>query len=114
MTNRWENLAREDAEFYIWTDVAKGDDFFASGERDAKHILDFAGTNLGEARTALEIGCGVGRITLPMARRFERVVAVDIAPTMLDRLRANGVGRGIRNLTPLLAGEPWHRVASID
>lgn len=36
----------------------------------------------------LELGCGSGRITIPLARAGYRVVAVDRAPAMLDQLRA--------------------------
>ncbi|RJO63782.1 MAG: class I SAM-dependent methyltransferase [Myxococcales bacterium] len=35
----------------------------------------------------LELGCGTGRLTLPMAREGTRIVAVDINPNLLDRLR---------------------------
>jgi ubiquinone/menaquinone biosynthesis C-methylase UbiE len=105
--NRWEELAREDAEFYIWTDLAPGDDFFRSGERDVARILEFAKPHLQAQGSALEIGCGVGRLTLPMSRQFGSVTAVDIAPTMLEKLRANCRQRQIVNVQGMLAGESW-------
>ena len=108
MSNRWESLAREDAEFYIWTDVAKGDDFFASGERDVERILTYAEPHLRARNAALEIGCGVGRLTIPMSRQFERIIAVDIAPTMLEKLAANCEARDISHVTPMLASDAWH------
>jgi ubiquinone/menaquinone biosynthesis C-methylase UbiE len=36
----------------------------------------------------LEVGCGPGRMTGSLARRFDRVVAVDVSPAMLERARA--------------------------
>lgn len=114
MTNRWETLAREDAEFYIWTDLAKGDDFFASGERDVERILSFARPFICASNAALEIGCGVGRLTIPMSRSFDRIIAVDIAPTMLTKLSANCQARNIEHVTPMLAGDAWHDVVQID
>jgi SAM-dependent methyltransferase len=104
---RWEELAREDAEFYIWTDVARGDDFFRSGERDANRILEFARPHVVNRQSAVEIGCGVGRMTIPMSRAFTSVTGVDIAPTMLEKLRANCSERQITNVRGMLVDEPW-------
>jgi 2-polyprenyl-3-methyl-5-hydroxy-6-metoxy-1,4-benzoquinol methylase len=39
-------------------------------------------------RRVLDFGCGVGRVTLPLARRVDAVVAIDIADSMLS-LRAS-------------------------
>lgn len=36
----------------------------------------------------LELGCGTGRVTLPLARACRRVVGVDLSGPMLDRARA--------------------------
>jgi ubiquinone/menaquinone biosynthesis C-methylase UbiE len=41
----------------------------------------------------LEIGVGTGRIALPLARLGVSLAGVDLAPAMLDRLRANSGGR---------------------
>jgi SAM-dependent methyltransferase len=46
-------------------------------------------------RKALDFGCGVGRVTGPLADRFEEVVGVDISPAMLDLARRYNV-RGHR------------------
>jgi ubiquinone/menaquinone biosynthesis C-methylase UbiE len=37
--------------------------------------------------TALEIGCGVGRLLMPMAQHFKEVIGLDIAPNMLALAR---------------------------
>ncbi|MEP6494708.1 MAG: class I SAM-dependent methyltransferase [bacterium] len=114
MAERWEALAQADAEFYICTELSKGEDFFASGERDAERILAVAGHHVPEWKTALEIGCGVGRLTLPIARRFERVTAVDIAPTMLRKLDENCRNRDVKTVTPMLAAEKWELGGPVD
>jgi len=36
-----------------------------------------------EGRTALDYGCGVGRIAVPLAERCERVYGVDLSPSIL-------------------------------
>jgi cyclopropane fatty-acyl-phospholipid synthase-like methyltransferase len=63
---------------------------------------------------ALEIGCGIGRLTLPVARRFDRVIAVDVAPTMLRRLSESCAARGVTNVEPALAGDAWHHRGVVD
>ena len=35
----------------------------------------------------LELGCGTGRLTLPLARAGHRIVGIDTAPHMLARCR---------------------------
>jgi SAM-dependent methyltransferase len=63
---------------------------------------------------AIEIGCGVGRLLIPMSSRFERVVGVDVAPTMLARLRENCTRFGAANVQPALVDEPWDRPSQAD
>jgi SAM-dependent methyltransferase len=108
---RWEALAREDAEFYIWTDPLPGDDFFSSGARDAERIAAFSARHVARWDRAIEMGCGVGRITIPMAARFGSITAVDIAPTMLARLAAHCEARGITTVRGALARHDWEREA---
>ncbi len=82
---RWERFAREDPLHYIDPTVSDGmsiEQFVASGEPLVAAALDWAAPPSGHAR-ALEIGCGVGRFTVALAHRFERVDAVDVSPTML-------------------------------
>jgi SAM-dependent methyltransferase len=38
--------------------------------------------------TCVEVGCGPGRMTAALAERFDRVVAVDVSPAMVERARA--------------------------
>src|SRR6476469_4224292 len=83
----WEQLARDNAEFYILVaDVdfgtAEGQQhFFRTGAEDAEAIWTQARRWMdGEPQTAVEIGCGIGRLTLPMARRLAEVRAVDVSP----------------------------------
>ena len=41
--------------------------------------------------TCVEVGCGPGRMTAALAERFDRVVAVDVSPAMVERARASVV-----------------------
>jgi len=60
--------------------------FFASGEADVAQIfdlIDFA------PKSALDFGCGVGRLTRALAKRVDRVAGVDAAESMLRIAREN-------------------------
>lgn len=81
----WDRAARElPREMTATQDADDWDVYWASGTRDLNLLLATArrtgplGTEL-----ALELGCGLGRITGPLADQFERVVGVDIAPEMV-------------------------------
>ena len=53
---------------------------------------------MGANDDVVEIGCGVGRLTRPLARRARSVVALDVSPTMIERAR---------RLNPELANVEW-------
>lgn len=44
----------------------------------------------------LELACGTGRVTLPLARAGLDVVGVDLAPSMLDVARQGAIAAGLR------------------
>jgi SAM-dependent methyltransferase len=111
---RWEAFAREDAEYYVLTDLGREGGaqarraFFESGERAAERILADCAAYLAGRELAIEIGCGVGRIALPLSRRFGRLIAVDISPTMLRKLEENAArDPGAGQVEPMLADDAW-------
>ncbi len=65
------------------------DAFFATGRDDAlRFIADLTRIVPGAGRErALDFGCGVGRITRPLADHFETVDGVDLARSMIARAR---------------------------
>jgi ubiquinone/menaquinone biosynthesis C-methylase UbiE len=63
-------------------------------------------------RSALDFGCGVGRITLALARRYQDVVGVDIAPGMLREAQREASARGIANVR-FVEPLPDHRCDAI-
>ncbi len=106
----WEDLARREPYFPVLrTDgrcategtAQPSDEFFATGEADVSALL--AALNSLVQReiplgSVLDFGCGAGRLTLPLARRANRVVACDVAPTMLDHARANAERAGLTGI----------------
>ena len=90
MRKAWDERARDNARHWVatgrtdWTDDA----FFASGEQQiAEDILTDMG-NICQGKDpaemrVLEIGCGAGRLTRALAKRFGEVHAVDISSEMI-------------------------------
>jgi arabinofuranan 3-O-arabinosyltransferase len=91
----WETLAEGDPLWAIcvapeakhggW-DVAR---FYATGAAEVDAVLSRA-SELGmrvRGERALDFGCGAGRLTRPLAARFDLVDGVDIAPGMLELAR---------------------------
>jgi SAM-dependent methyltransferase len=83
-------------------------DFFATGREAVAHVLDSvrrADVEMGHA-TALDFGCGVGRLSRALAEHFENVVGVDISSAMLAEARRLNAGRAIEfvlNIRPDLS-----------
>jgi ubiquinone/menaquinone biosynthesis C-methylase UbiE len=63
------------------------EEFFALGEREFRHFLTHWGYQPKGVERALDIGCGMGRLTRAMSHIFGEVHGVDIAPTMVDLAR---------------------------
>jgi SAM-dependent methyltransferase len=115
--NQWEAFAREDADWYVQTDTlwtGQQGSLFEHGQDLAQGILGAVAPHLPGRGLVVEIGSGVGRIAVHMAREFDRVIGVDIAPTMLERLRTNCAGEGRDNVVGLLPDEAWDAPASAD
>jgi ubiquinone/menaquinone biosynthesis C-methylase UbiE len=76
---------------------------FSAGLFDATEtLIDMAGVHPG--MRVLDLACGAGNQTLQVARRVGadgRVVAVDIAPTMLEHVRRNATAAGFHNIETL-------------
>ena len=84
--------------------------FNASGEDSVARMnaaLARAGVDPGPNATCLELGCGVGRVTAWLARRFARVIGTDISASHLALARAHLDAEGATNVE-------LHRLASVD
>ncbi len=90
MREDWDRRARENAFHYVasgqddWTE----EEFAASGEQAVRELILADAARLcpdgdWKAKTLLEIGCGAGRMTRPLADVVGEVHAVDVSPEML-------------------------------
>lgn len=67
-------------------------EFFESGEKDIQEITHVVQKYLDpnfQPERALDFGCGVGRLLIPLARRFKHVVGVDVSKAMLEEAKLN-------------------------
>lgn len=55
-----------------------------SGRDDLARAIAITGMACGKDRTAVEVGCGLGRMSVALADQFGRVVGVDIAPRLIE------------------------------
>jgi SAM-dependent methyltransferase len=87
----WEEYARQDPMWAILTAPGKErrrwdrGEFFATGEREIAEVMKRIEALGGDfpRRTALDFGCGLGRLTQALASFFEKAHGVDIAPSMI-------------------------------
>lgn len=86
MRSYWNERAKENAPWYVDTSLAFDqpdmEKFFAEGRRIVAYAFDDAAFSVPSNRFALEIGCGLGRVCLALADRFDHVLGIDIAPDM--------------------------------
>lgn len=90
LRRRWDDRAGANARFHIradrteWTDDA----FLDSGEADVAKFVDPALDLVPGRGAALDVGCGLGRLSRALSSRFDRVHAVDISPVMISGARS--------------------------
>lgn len=78
----WSVLSSE--EFTPGRIAATMSEFYRSGAVDVAELvatLVRVGVDLSAIRTVFEFGCGVGRVTAHLAKRFPEIVACDVSPS---------------------------------
>jgi 2-polyprenyl-3-methyl-5-hydroxy-6-metoxy-1,4-benzoquinol methylase len=89
----WESLAESDALWAILTDDCKAGgkwdvaEFMATGKAEIATVMDYLARVDCVPRfegCALDFGCGVGRLTQPLARNFASCVGLDISHQMIQ------------------------------
>jgi SAM-dependent methyltransferase len=74
-----------------WDALAADPDAFVGDPARGREELESLFGRLGadpRGGTCVEVGCGHGRMTAGLADRFDRVLAVDVSPAMLELARA--------------------------
>lgn len=92
MRQDWNERARKDAFFYIasWRKDWNLPAFLKSGEDDYDRLVAPLFRRRGfltQGKTAIELGCGAGRMTHVFAKHFGHVIAFDVSEEMLKRAK---------------------------
>jgi SAM-dependent methyltransferase len=97
LKNDWQNLAEQDALGAILTDASKAGgkwdlaEFMATGDAEVEVVMNHL-ARIGRMPNlegeALDFGCGVGRLTQALARRFSHCVGLDISSQMIEKALA--------------------------
>lgn len=92
MKNDWEKRAKTDPLYVIATGPSESEEsFWNSGISDCEKIIgknskiffDITSNQIPKQMKVLEIGCGIGRILIPMSEVFGEAIGIDIAPEMV-------------------------------
>jgi SAM-dependent methyltransferase len=95
LQKNWDQFGQCDPMWAILTVPGKENhgwdapEFFETGEKEIASTLEHA-RRLGRPSTwqvALDFGCGIGRLTQALARRFSQCHGIDIAPSMIEAAR---------------------------
>jgi SAM-dependent methyltransferase len=102
MDRFWDERAAEDAFYFVDNRLTFGspdtDQFWHQGAADLDTLLDLVGAVIAPSDEAVEIGCGVGRLTRVIAERASSVRALDVSGEMLRRAQ---------ELNPALENVMW-------
>lgn len=106
--NDWEKWGKLDPYYGVLTDEKFRTDqieenrsaFYATGENFINDILTRFETVLGPLPKgrALDFGSGVGRLSIPLARRFRNVVGLDISLAMIAEAQINAKKLSVDNV----------------
>ena len=97
----WENkLKQKEDRGKDWDKAAPG--FHKRAKKDNYHELLFSKLIIGENDSVLDLGCGEGSITLPLAKKVKKVTGVDSSTKMLEILNQRAKEQHIDNVETIL------------
>jgi SAM-dependent methyltransferase len=117
LRDRWEYYGANDPYFAVFSidkfkvaslDGSGKEEFFLTGKTYIDQIWGDIMQNFDanfHPENALDFGCGVGRIAIPLASKVEHLVGVDISETMLSEARQNCETRKITNVDLMQSAE---------
>jgi len=107
---QWEKFGKDDPYFGVLsqsrfktaalTEETRAE-FFRSGEEHIAEVLRKVHEHIDRSftpRKAMDFGCGVGRLVIPLSRVAKEVTGVDVSASMLTEARKNCDARSIQNV----------------
>lgn len=116
----WNENAKRDARWAVLSEPSMigktwdDEGFFKSGVTDVDHFLNIAqlaGGSFDAEGEALDFGCGLGRLTQGLAKRFQHVTGIDVSEEMIRQ--AKELNRET-NITFIANAKPDLQVISSD
>ncbi len=83
-----------------WDEAAPG--FYKRTRKDDYQDALFDKLILDENDTVLDVGCGEGSITIPIAKKVKKVIGIDSSPKMLEFLEKRANENNITNIKTIL------------
>jgi SAM-dependent methyltransferase len=89
----WDELGRRDPHWAILSEPGRqgswdDEEFFATGRTEIDTTLKELGDLLTARISALDFGCGLGRLSQALAVHFDSVTGVDVAASMIEGAQA--------------------------
>jgi len=118
----WERFGKEDPYFGVITDARfhvhnltdeLKVEFFASGQRYVETLFQTIQGQIDagfDPQRAVDFGCGVGRLVIPLAERIPEVIGVDVSDAMLAEAARNCQLRMIENVTLVKSDDELSRL----
>ena len=115
--SEWERWGSSDPYFGVLTNARfrrqnlnqdSINEFFESGAHDIHRVLERCRFHIDPSFSparALDFGCGVGRLVVPLAKIADHVVGLDVSESMLTEARQNCERYGVGNVTLLKSND---------
>ena len=83
-----------------WDEAAPG--FYKRTRKEDYQTALFDKLILDENDSVLDVGCGEGSVTVPLAKKVKRVIGIDSSPKMLEYLKKRAGDNNITNIETIL------------
>src|SRR6185295_6494060 len=101
MKSTWNTLARQNAMHFIATERDHWDteSFLNSGRETVYRLLGMMGVSLEKRPgVALDLGCGIGRLSFVLADLFDAAIGVDVSEEMIKKAKLLKEELGCQNI----------------
>lgn len=84
MRRDWDRRANVDPRYWVAaTQEADVESYVDSAKKDVASLLEGIADRVSAEARALDLGCGIGRLSAELSGRFREIVGVDVSPVMI-------------------------------